>query len=80
MQPDLSAALSQPGVPDAFDKVVDLMADGVARDDAETMARAGYAFGHLVELVGGHRMALLALIRTAAMSKVRAEGGLNVDG
>ena len=80
MQPDLSAALSRPGVPDAFEKVVDLMAEGAARDDTDTMARAGYAFGQLVKLVGGHRVALLILVREAAMAKVRAGAGMSLDG
>jgi hypothetical protein len=80
--PDLSAALARPGVADAFEAVVSLMVDAAARDDPATMRGAGYAFGHLVQLVDvpGSRDRLLALVRDAAVEAAMVAGGAKPAG
>ena len=75
---DLDEALRRPAVADAFDAVVNLLIDGTIREDPDTMARAGYTFGYLVDLTGlgsDVRPALLARVHAAAAASLR--GAMN---
>ena len=72
MQPDLT----YPGAADAFDQVVSLFTDAAAKNDPETMARAGFAFAALHAMTGGDRDALLVMVRDASVEAVRIAAGL----
>lgn len=72
MQPDLT----KPGAGDALEAVVSLVVEAAGKDDAETMFRAGQAFGRLCELVGGDRDALRQFVMEEAANTVRIAAGM----